>query len=288
MKHHQGFTLIEMAIVLIIITILIGGLAVPLSAQIQARRIAETNKTLHEAREAIFGYAMSHTAASTCPCIYHADGDGVADSTGCPVTISCPVINPPTSDTSIPMPITRHYLPCPDKPDDGDPTTTDDGDGLEQPRNNNDGSCPLTVGFLPWATLGVSNQDAWGNRLLYAVTDKFSNSSGFSWSDEGDLQVCSSSANTSDSDCGAQGNVASKVPVVILSYGSNGWGAYNINGKKLAAPSSNDEKENADTDLADKEFVSRTPSKANEFDDLVKWISADQLRGRICPAGGCP
>ena len=39
-KTSRGFTLIEMAIVLIIITIMIGGLAVPLSAQIQARRIA--------------------------------------------------------------------------------------------------------------------------------------------------------------------------------------------------------------------------------------------------------
>jgi len=54
MKPARGFTLIELAIVLVIVTILIGGLAVPLSAQIQARRIAETKKTLEEAREAIF------------------------------------------------------------------------------------------------------------------------------------------------------------------------------------------------------------------------------------------
>jgi len=61
MTTQRGFTLIEMAIVLVIITILIGGLAVPLSAQIQARRIAETNRTLEEAREAIIGYAMTHS-----------------------------------------------------------------------------------------------------------------------------------------------------------------------------------------------------------------------------------
>ncbi len=290
MNRQRGFTLIELAIVLVIITILIGGLAVPLSAQIQARRIGETNRTLEEAREAIFGYAMSHTAASTCSCIYHADGDGVADLTGCPVTISCPVISPPAFDTSIPMPITRHYLPCPDKPDDGNPATTNDGDGIEETRVA--GSCPQSEGYLPWATLGAANQDAWGNRLLYAVTGAFSNSTGFSSSDAGDLQVCSSSANAGASDCGALGNVAGNVPVVILSYGPNGWGAYNINGNKLAAPSSNNEKENVDAAPADKEFVSRTPSKAGdaagEFDDLVKWISADQLRGRICPAGGCP
>ena len=46
MTVQRGFTLIEMAIVLVIITILIGGLAMPLAAQIQARRIAETKKIL--------------------------------------------------------------------------------------------------------------------------------------------------------------------------------------------------------------------------------------------------
>ncbi len=80
----RGFTLIEMAIVLVIITILIGGLAVPLSAQIQARRIAETNKTLEEAKEAIIGYAMTHKTASSKPYLPCPDtsGDGVEDRSG--------------------------------------------------------------------------------------------------------------------------------------------------------------------------------------------------------------
>jgi prepilin-type N-terminal cleavage/methylation domain-containing protein len=85
MKKTRGFTLIEMAIVLVIITILIGGLAMPLSAQIQARRIAETKKIMEEAREAILGYAMTHSI----------DHDGDADT-------------PP-----------RPYLPCPDREGDG-------------------------------------------------------------------------------------------------------------------------------------------------------------------------
>lgn len=67
MKYQQGFTLIELAIVLVIVTILVGGLAMPLSAQIEARRISETRKTMEEAREAIFGYAMTHNTGGATP-----------------------------------------------------------------------------------------------------------------------------------------------------------------------------------------------------------------------------
>jgi prepilin-type N-terminal cleavage/methylation domain-containing protein len=85
MTTQRGFTLIELAIVLVIMTILIGGLAVPLSAQIQARRVAETKKTLEEAREAIIGFAMTHDGSPVtnrrlpCPDI---DGDGIENLTG--------------------------------------------------------------------------------------------------------------------------------------------------------------------------------------------------------------
>ncbi|MHB1092300.1 type II secretion system protein [Thiobacillus sp.] len=291
MKRSRGFTLIEMAIVLVIITILIGGLAMPLSAQIQARRIAETNRTLEEAREALIGYAMNHATTTTCVCRYA--GNGLFSSTDCPAIASCPTsISPPpgfATDATLTI-AARHYFPCPDELDDGNSATTNDGDGKEAPRVG--GACPISNGYLPWVTLGAAAQDGWGNRLRYAVTDAFSNMAGFSSANTGDLQVCNSSANAGAGDCGAHGNVASDVPVVILSFGPNGWGALNVNGNQLAAPSSANEQENANTSTLDNEFVSRTPSKAGdaagEFDDLVRWISADQLRGRICPAGGCP
>lgn len=243
----RGFTLIELAIVLVIITILIGGLAVPLSAQIQARRVAETNKTLDAAKEAIMGYAMANKTVGATP---------------------------------------RPYLPCPDT----------NGDGREN--RNASGECLQPRGFFPWVDLGVASADAWGNRLWYSVTDAFSDRSagtGFSSASVGDLQVCSSSANTNTNDCGVPGNVAGNLPVILVSYGANGWGARNVNGSTLADPTSNDERENTNITTittTDKEFVSRTHTKtdnpAGEFDDLLVWISADQLKGRICPAGGCP
>jgi prepilin-type N-terminal cleavage/methylation domain-containing protein len=85
MKQTRGFTLIEMAIVLVIMTILIGGLAMPLSAQIQTRRIAETKKTMEEAREALIGFAMINNGTPStnrrfpCPDI---EGDGTESLSG--------------------------------------------------------------------------------------------------------------------------------------------------------------------------------------------------------------
>lgn len=85
MKQQRAFTLIELAIVLVIVTILVGGLAVPLSAQIQARRVAETRKTLEDAREAILGFAMINDGTPStnrrlpCPDV---EGDGTESLNG--------------------------------------------------------------------------------------------------------------------------------------------------------------------------------------------------------------
>jgi prepilin-type N-terminal cleavage/methylation domain-containing protein len=237
-KTARGFTLIEMAIVLVIITILIGGLAVPLSAQIQARRIAETNKTLEEAKEAIIGYAMTHKST---------DGNQ------------------------------RPYLPCPDT----------DGDGREETRVTGVGDCPQTFGFFPWVDLGGAAHDAWGNRLRYVVTGKLANQlSGFS---PGIDQNTGAWKNVASSNGCSPVDVAVRVPFVLVSHGPNGWGARNVNGNTLAAPSSADENENLLGDNAC--YVARAPSKpgsANgEFDDLVTWLPFGLLVSRACPTG-CP
>ena len=82
MTIQRGFTLIEMAIVLVIITILIGGLAVPLSAQIQARRIAETRADMRAIEEVLIGFAMRQTKAHL-PCPDDGNGnEGTRDGDG--------------------------------------------------------------------------------------------------------------------------------------------------------------------------------------------------------------
>ena len=307
MKNQQGFTLIELAIVLVIVTILIGGLAIPLSAQIEARRIAETNKTLEEAKEAIIGYAMSNTCTNKCQAppssSFACANSGLATECNSAICdIVCATLPPNTSSSTVTTTLKRHYLPCP----------SHDGTGVAAPRNNageciscsdadNNGYDDTTgkpCNLLPWATLGAADKDALGNRLHYSVTSAYANSKqGFySGGPTADLNVCAKSTTPCEA-------VAAGVPAVILSHGNNGWGALNINKNVLAAPVGTDEKTNIETpsipvgSTTHVTHVTRPPYKpvsntaaerAKEFDDQLLWISSYELNSRICPNGGCP
>jgi prepilin-type N-terminal cleavage/methylation domain-containing protein len=55
---QRGFTLIELAIVLFIVALLLGGMLLPLSAQQDIRARQETDKVLGEARDALLGYVV--------------------------------------------------------------------------------------------------------------------------------------------------------------------------------------------------------------------------------------
>jgi prepilin-type N-terminal cleavage/methylation domain-containing protein len=57
---HSGFTLVEMAIVLVIVGLLLGGMLMPLSAQMEQRRIGETQKALDEINQALIGFAVAN------------------------------------------------------------------------------------------------------------------------------------------------------------------------------------------------------------------------------------
>lgn len=275
MKNQQGFTLIELAIVLVIVTILIGGLAMPLSAQIQARRIAETNKTLEEAREAVFGYAMTHS----CRCAY--DNVGVLLTTS---QTTCEHASCPPNNTSANSTIQRHYLPCPDT----------NGDGIENRPST--GECLQERGFFPWRDLGTASQDAWGNRIRYAVVGDLANSTiGFHNGSTGIWnQILSTTANCSLTPPNI--DVSTNVPVVLISHGPNSRGARNVNlplATATPAPPAGtgaDELQNLGTPqntCTTNSFISANPT--DTFDDLVTWLPFGVLISRVCPTpGGCP
>lgn len=64
--HLRGFTLAELAIVLVIVALLVGGMLVPLSAQRDIQNTKDSEKQLAEVKEALIGFAVS-TGRLPCP-----------------------------------------------------------------------------------------------------------------------------------------------------------------------------------------------------------------------------
>ncbi len=74
-NRHRGFTLIEMAVVLVIVGLLLGGMLVPLATQMETDRRKETTATLESIREALIGFAVIN-GRLPCP---DTNDDGVAE-----------------------------------------------------------------------------------------------------------------------------------------------------------------------------------------------------------------
>ena len=76
-KACRGFTLVELAIVLVIIGLIVGSFVGTLSSRIEATHIAETKQGLDDIKTAIFGYVYKN-GALPCP-----DTDGDGESNAC-------------------------------------------------------------------------------------------------------------------------------------------------------------------------------------------------------------
>lgn len=91
----RGFTLVEMAVVLVIVAILIGGLIVPLDAQIKLRDYREAKVRIEQIREALYGYAMIN-GRLPCPTSTTDPTDntnyGHTDAT-CPLTSTAEILS---------------------------------------------------------------------------------------------------------------------------------------------------------------------------------------------------
>ena len=72
----RGFTLVEIAIAIFIITILLGSILVPLTTQVEQRQVSETQKMLEDIKEALIGHAI---AKGYLPCTDVTSGAGAND-----------------------------------------------------------------------------------------------------------------------------------------------------------------------------------------------------------------
>lgn len=73
---ERGFTLAELAVVLLIVSILAAALIVPVSGREENRRRHETEAALEEVREALIGFAIIHRRL---PCATHQTDPSSAD-----------------------------------------------------------------------------------------------------------------------------------------------------------------------------------------------------------------
>ncbi len=80
LKYQKGFTLIELAIVLVIIGVLVGSILGTLGARIENTRRAETQDALDKIKLSLYGFAMSQSPVRLpCP---DTDNDGEENMAG--------------------------------------------------------------------------------------------------------------------------------------------------------------------------------------------------------------
>jgi len=146
--------------------------------------------------------------------------------------------------------IANKHLPCPDTDDDGKENTPCT-------------AATFTVGKLPYNDLGVSDKDAYGKVLGYAVTNNFAASATLTLGITGAIPVGTSSGTS---------NLTSAAAALIVSHGAN-W----------ATPTTEESVNDTGTpNFISKDFVQ------NGFDDLVVWISPNILFNRMVAAGQLP
>lgn len=257
-RKSHGFTLIELAMVLMIVGLLLGGLLVPLNAQMEQRGISETDKNLAEIREALIGFAIIN---GRLPCPAQATlatgAAGAGEETLASNTCAC----------------------------------ASSGSTVAQAGST---ACTETsvTGVLPWVTLGLNETDAWDRRYTYRVATHFADQIAAGTFGSGctpslaptaaSFALCSLGVPDVFSAASGGTTVVADVPAIIVSHGKNGYGAYLTDGSKLSG-AAGDEAENADNDSI---FVSR--STTSDFDDQPVWITGNILIGRTVSAGKLP
>ena len=263
---QRGFSLLEIAVVMIIVAFLLTSIGVPLATQVEARRTEETRRLLEEAKDALIGFAMAN-GRFPCPAYASATSNSAGQESFCAAASGGCV-------------------------------------GSETQTLQTHGNCShFYDGFLPAATLGLSSldeqgfiRDGWGvasNRVRYAVSSvtvgpalfPFTSQNGMQSATISNLgaaatnylQICNSGTGVTATTCGGAANtLTTKTPILLLSLGQN-----------AAAAGGADESKNTDNNIV---FVSHTPVKGggNDFDDIVTWIPINTIIKKMLDAGKLP
>ncbi len=73
-KLEKGFSLVEMAVVLVIMGLLLSAVLVPLSTQFDLRNYSDNNKAMNDIKDALVGFGMRN-GYLPCPAVSYANGN---------------------------------------------------------------------------------------------------------------------------------------------------------------------------------------------------------------------
>lgn len=267
--RSSGFSLIELAVVLVIIGLLIGGGIVALDAtQLQARR-SDQKRQMAVVRESLYGFAMAEGRLPCPDTSYPPDG---IENTSAP---NCPV---------------------------GDPD-----DDADCECDSNWGALPwVELGVEPrdawgyWLRYRIYRNGTGSGDLSFADPDADGASPAFSLDDDNDGNPMLTVEGDIDASTGDREDLVTAAPAVVVSYGPQGgqlWTSSQFVCVNAGVDGfSEDENENCDDNNTFVAAGYRTseagtdPANAGEgrFDDMVIWLSTPVLKARMVDAGRLP
>lgn len=265
-NRARGFTLLELAVVVLVVTLLVGGLLVPLATQVEQRNVTDTQLRLAQVQEALIGFAIANGRFP------------------CPAKVSSP---PQPTDLGVEDPPGGGAC---NHPIDGYvPGTTlglnnldsqgfmVDAWGLQQNR--------IRYSITPTTVNGVLNAFTSVGGMRSAGLTNLGDSTTYHY-----LYVCASAAGTTVNACSTivppanDPNALSRGDAIFVVY-SLGKNAATSGG--TGADEALNVKSTTNTTPV---FVEKTISEqaGSEFDDLVVWGSRYNVIGRLSATGQLP
>jgi type II secretory pathway pseudopilin PulG len=252
-RRSFGFSLVELAIVLICISLLLIGLLGPLRTQLEARERQRAQQDLEEIKEALLGYAVAEGRlpcpdCTAAPCPNGAPNNGLSD----PEVPAAPV--PPTACSVVQGNVPYATL----------------GVAADDPWRSTQAPSPyryrVTGMFADYGPAG-------GSLDPLSACENGPARASFNLCDAGDIVVNNA----------AGAPIATQIPAIVLSYGEN----KNDVNLQIGGTASAAEAENTDGDAT---FVQKDYSRddAQEFDDIVAWIPLNVLQNRLIQSGFLP